>query len=71
MRFIISHEGDPATVEGISHVTPSRPRREEAIKGTPLEGSTVYLAGTAATYKDMKDGIALRPADRRTSPPSH
>ncbi len=28
----------------------------EAIKGTPWEGSKVYLGGTAATYKDMHDG---------------
>ncbi len=27
----------------------------EAIKGTPLEGSKIYLAGTAASYKDMQD----------------
>ncbi|WP_183469679.1 RND family transporter [Mycolicibacterium iranicum] len=56
VRFIISHEGDPATVEGISHVLPIKTAAKEAIKGTPLEGSTVYLAGTAATYKDMRDG---------------
>ena len=56
VRFIISHEGDPATVEGISHVALIKTAAAEAIKGTPLEGSTVYLAGTAATYKDMKDG---------------
>jgi len=56
VRFIISHEGDPATVEGISHVPLIKTAAAEAIKGTPLEGSTVYLAGTAATYKDMKDG---------------
>ena len=56
VRFIISHEGDPATEEGISHVDAIKQAAKEAIKGTPLEGSTVYLAGTAATYKDMKDG---------------
>ncbi|OAN40684.1 RND family transporter [Mycolicibacterium iranicum] len=56
VRFIISHEGDPATVEGISRVLPIKTAAKEAIKGTPLEGSTVYLAGTAATYKDMRDG---------------
>lgn len=56
VRFIISHEGDPATVEGIARVTPIKTAAKEAIKGTPLEGSTVYLAGTAATYKDMSDG---------------
>ncbi|MGD9515011.1 MMPL family transporter, partial [Mycolicibacterium sp.] len=56
VRFIIAHEGDPATVEGISRVLPIKTAAKEAIKGTPLEGSTVYLAGTAATYKDMRDG---------------
>ncbi|TPG33071.1 RND family transporter [Mycolicibacterium hodleri] len=56
VRFIISHEGDPATVEGISHIDAIKQAAKEAIKGTPLEGSSVYLAGTAATYKDMKDG---------------
>lgn len=56
VRFIISHEGDPATVDGISHVAPIKTAAKEAIKGTPLEGSTIYLAGTAATYKDMRDG---------------
>jgi RND superfamily putative drug exporter len=56
VRFIIQHEGDPATPEGISHVDPIKQAAKEAIKGTPLEGSKVYLAGTAATYKDMHDG---------------
>ncbi|EJZ12358.1 RND family transporter [Mycolicibacterium vaccae] len=56
VRFIISHEGDPATIEGISRVVPIKTAAKEAIKGTPLEGSMVYLAGTAATYKDMRDG---------------
>ncbi|PRC43933.1 MMPL family RND transporter, partial [Mycobacterium sp. ITM-2017-0098] len=56
VRFIISHEGDPATVEGISQIVPIKTAAKEAIKGTPLEGSTVYLAGTGATYKDMSDG---------------
>ncbi|UXA09858.1 MMPL family transporter [Mycobacterium sp. SMC-8] len=56
VRFIIAHEGDPATIEGTSRVQPIKTAAKEAIKGTPLEGSTVYLAGTAATYKDMGDG---------------
>ena len=56
VRFIISHEGDPATAEGISHIDAIKQAAKEAIKGTPLEGSTIYLAGTAATYKDMRDG---------------
>ena len=56
VRFIISHEGDPASAEGISHIDAIKQAAKEAIKGTPLEGSAIYLAGTAATYKDMKDG---------------
>ena len=56
VRFIISHEGDPATLEGLATVDPIKTAAKEAIKGTPLEGSTVFLAGTAPTYKDMKDG---------------
>ncbi|MDX1891501.1 MMPL family transporter [Mycolicibacterium sp. 050158] len=58
VRFIISHEGDPATAEGISHIDAIKQAAKEAIKGTPLEGSSIYLAGTAATYKDMRDGSA-------------
>jgi putative drug exporter of the RND superfamily len=56
IRFIISHEGDPASAEGISHIDPIKNAAFEAIKGTPLEGSKIYLGGTAATYKDMRDG---------------
>jgi RND superfamily putative drug exporter len=56
VRFIISHLGDPATVEGIGHVDAIRNAAFEAIKGTPLENARIYIAGTAATAKDMKEG---------------
>jgi RND superfamily putative drug exporter len=56
VRLIISHEGDPATPEGISHIDPIKQAVHEAIKGTPWEGAKVYLGGTAALYKDMRDG---------------
>jgi putative drug exporter of the RND superfamily len=56
IRFIVSHEGDPATAEGISHIDPIKNAAFEAIKGTPLEGSKIYLGGTAATFKDMRNG---------------
>ncbi|WP_082943553.1 RND family transporter [Mycobacterium sp. 1274761.0] len=56
IRFIISHEGDPATPQGISHIDQIKNAAFEAIKGTPLEGSKIYLAGTASTYKDMQHG---------------
>jgi RND superfamily putative drug exporter len=56
VRFIISHEDDPATPEGIKLIPQIKNAAFEAIKGTPLEGSKIYLAGTASTYKDMHDG---------------
>lgn len=55
-RMIITHEGDPATPEGISHIAAIRHAAAQAVKGTPLGGSKVYLAGTAATYKDIQEG---------------
>ena len=56
-RFIITHDGDPATPEGISHVDAIERAARHALKGTPLEDAKIYLAGTAAaTYKDISDG---------------
>nr|WP_232375224.1 MMPL family transporter [Mycolicibacterium mengxianglii] len=56
VRFIIAHEGDPMTAEGIAKIDKIKTAAKEAIKGTPLEGSTIFLGGTAATFKDMADG---------------
>ncbi|WP_131812677.1 MMPL family transporter, partial [Mycolicibacterium peregrinum] len=56
VRFIISHEGDPMSPEGVAHVEPIKLAAKEAIKGTPLEGSKIYLGGTAAMFKDMQEG---------------
>ncbi|CAM4122020.1 Membrane transport protein mmpL8 [Mycobacterium basiliense] len=56
VRFIISHEGDPMSQEGIEHIAKIKTAAKEAIKGTPLEGSTIYLGGTAAMFKDLSDG---------------
>ncbi|MFV8167521.1 RND family transporter [Mycobacterium sp. 134] len=56
VRFIISHEGDPMSPEGVKHIDAIKLAAKEAIKGTPLEGSKIYLGGTAATFKDMQEG---------------
>jgi RND superfamily putative drug exporter len=56
VRFIISHDGDPFTEEGIERIDAIKNAAKEAVKGTPLEGSRIYLGGTAATFKDMQDG---------------
>jgi putative drug exporter of the RND superfamily len=56
VRFIISHEGDPLSPEGVAKIEKIKTAAKEAVKGTPLEGSKIYLGGTAATFKDMQDG---------------
>jgi RND superfamily putative drug exporter len=56
VRFIISHEGDPLSADGIGRIDAIKQAAKEAIKGTPLEGSTIYVGGTASVYKDMEDG---------------
>jgi putative drug exporter of the RND superfamily len=55
-RMIITHDGDPATPQGISHIDAIRDSAVEALKGTPLAGTNIYLSGTAATYKDIQEG---------------
>ena len=56
VRFIISHEGDPMSAEGIARIDAIKTAAKEAIKGTPLEGSTIYLGGTASMFKDLSVG---------------
>ncbi len=56
VRFIISHDGDPMTPEGIKHIDAIKQAAKEALKGTPLEGSKIFLGGSAAMFKDMQEG---------------
>ena len=56
VSFIISHEGDPMSTAGIARIDEIKNAAKEAIKGTPLEGSTIYLGGTAAMFKDLSIG---------------
>jgi RND superfamily putative drug exporter len=57
VRMIITHQGDPASVDGIEHVAGIRDTVADAVKGTPLENAKVSLAGTASLYADMQDGV--------------
>jgi RND superfamily putative drug exporter len=59
VRFIITHQGDPASVDGIHHVAGIKDAVGDAIKGTPLESSTVSLAGTGSMYSDMQKGVII------------
>jgi RND superfamily putative drug exporter len=55
-RFIISHRGDPGTSDGIARIDQIKTAAEEALKGTPLANAKIYLAGTASTFNDWRDG---------------
>lgn len=55
-RFFVTHEGDPATPEGIARIDAERKAAREALKMSSLSTARIYLGGTAATYKDMHDG---------------
>ncbi|TRW80938.1 MMPL family transporter [Mycolicibacterium sp. 018/SC-01/001] len=55
-RMFITHQSDPATVEGISRVDAEREAAQNAIKMTSLSNAKILIGGTAATYKDMADG---------------
>ena len=54
-RMIITHDVDPATPEGLSHIEKIRHAAQEAVKGTPLAGSKIYIGGTASTYQDISE----------------
>ncbi|MFV8050925.1 RND family transporter [Mycobacterium sp. 48b] len=56
VRFIISHEGDPLTPEGIGIIDGIKQAAKEAMKGTPWQGSKIYMGGTASAFKDMQEG---------------
>ncbi|MEU9805908.1 RND family transporter [Mycobacterium sp. NPDC050853] len=58
VRLILTYRGDPGTPEGLSRVDAVRSAAEEALKVTPLENAKIHLAGTAATFKDLRDGSA-------------
>ena len=55
-RLIITHDTNPASEEGIAVVGDELTAAHEAVKGTSLAGSDIYLAGTAATYRDIQAG---------------
>jgi putative drug exporter of the RND superfamily len=54
-RYMIYHDGEALTREGIKHDQMLLPAAKEALKGTTLAGSRVYLGGAAATYWDIQD----------------
>ncbi|OHU21664.1 hypothetical protein BKG76_13805 [Mycobacteroides franklinii] len=59
VRFIITHESDPASVEGIEHVRDLKGVVADAVKGTPLSNAKVSIGGTASMFADMQDGVSI------------
>ncbi len=55
-RMTVTHDVNPASEEGISVVDDQLVAAHEAVKGTSLAGAEIYLAGTAATYRDIQSG---------------
>jgi RND superfamily putative drug exporter len=56
-RFFVTHDGYPATPEGMARVNLIKKAATESLKGTPLSSAQVYVAGTAALFNDLQ-GIA-------------
>ena len=57
VRFIISHENDPPPA-GTGAGRQDQECRVRVDQGTPLEGSKVYLGGTASAYWDIRHGAS-------------
>ncbi|MEZ0363221.1 RND family transporter [Mycobacterium sp. pUA109] len=56
-QIIVTHEGDPASNEALAKTEAELKAAKEAIKSTPLEGSKLYLGGTAPTYHDIGEFV--------------
>ncbi|BBY21767.1 hypothetical protein MSTO_19720 [Mycobacterium stomatepiae] len=54
-RYMVFHDGEALTPEGIKQDQTYLPAAKEALKGTTLAGARVYLGGAAATYWDIQD----------------
>ncbi|MBS9535256.1 RND family transporter [Mycobacterium sp. M1] len=53
-RMFITHDGYPATPAGMARVQAIQKAATESLKGTPLSSAKVYVAGTAALFKDLQ-----------------
>ncbi|HTZ16222.1 MAG TPA: RND family transporter [Mycobacterium sp.] len=57
-RFIITHEGDANGPEGVQHVEQFPTAITTALKETSLAGAKIYIGGSGATNKDIKQYAA-------------
>jgi putative drug exporter of the RND superfamily len=54
-RFIVTHEGDAMGPDGVKHVDAFPDAITTILKETSLAGAKVYIGGTGATDKDIKE----------------
>ena len=71
VRFIISHEGDPATVEGISHIDADQAGRQGSDQGHPAGGLQHLPRRHRRHLQGHAGRLVLRPADRRNRRGDH
>ncbi len=57
-RFIVTHEGDANGPDGVQHVEQFPTAITVALKETSLAGARVYIGGSGATNKDIKEYAA-------------
>lgn len=57
-RIIVTHEGDANGAEGVQHVEQFPTAITSALKETSLAGAKVYIGGSGATNKDIKQYAA-------------
>ena len=67
VRMIISHEGDPLSTDGIARIDAIKQAAKEAIKGTPLEGSKIYIGGTASASRTCRRATTTTCSSRPSS----
>ena len=56
-RFIVTHQGNPATPEAIPHIDAMKDAVFDALKATPMSDAKVYVAGIGSTNKDIQEGM--------------
>ena len=63
-EYIITHTGDPATPEGISHIDRIMQAASEAVKGTPVSTPRKRPSAAASSARGARSIYAYDTADR-------
>ncbi|AMU57862.1 RND family transporter [Mycobacteroides abscessus] len=55
-RFIVTHQGEAMSEQGIARAKLIEAAARESVKGTSLAGASVYIGGSATNFWDIQDG---------------